>query len=122
MNNECKRLFLFLFGCIPTRLFITYLAKTQLEFLKYMSIPAILIAAGFASIYIFKLRETGREVFGAKIWWNNLRPIHAFLWGAFAISAFKGFKDAWKILLVDTLFGLISFIIFHTHSGTFKRC
>lgn len=122
MNNECKRLFLFLFGCIPTRLFITYLAKTNAKYLKYMSLPALLISIGFASIYIFKLRETGREVFGAKIWWNNLRPIHAFLWAVFAITAFKGFKDAWKILLIDTLFGLISFIIFHTYSGTFSRC
>ena len=27
------------------------------------------------------LRKTGLEVFGDKIWWNNLRPIHGILYG-----------------------------------------
>lgn len=119
MNNNCKRILLFLFGCIPTRLFITYIAKTQLQLLKYMAIPAFIISIGFASIYLFKLRETGREVFGQKIWWNNLRPIHSILWASFAYMAFIANKEAWKILFIDTILGLIAFIIFHVKTQTF---
>lgn len=122
MNNECKRILLFLFGCIPTRLFITYIAKTQLQLLKYMSIPALAISIGFALIYIFKLRQTGREVFGEKIWWDALRPIHSLLWALFAYMAFIGNKEAWKILFIDTMFGLFSFIVFHISVGSFTKC
>lgn len=119
MNNQRKQLLLFLLGCIPTRLFITYIAKTQTQLLKYMAIPALAISIGFASIFIFKLRDTGREVLGQKIWWDNLRPIHSILWGAFAYNAFIGNKDAWIYLFIDTIFGLISFIIFHAYTIRF---
>ena len=29
-------------------------------------------------------RKTGKEVFGSKIWWNDLRPVHASLYILFA--------------------------------------
>lgn len=106
-----KRVLLFLLGCIPTRLLITYIAKTHLELLPYMAVIAAITSIGFMSIYIFKLRKTGPEVFGDVIWWDSLRPIHSILWGLFAYLAFTNNKDAWKISLFDTLFGLISYII-----------
>jgi hypothetical protein len=53
------------------------------------------------------------EVFGEKIWWNDLRPIHGTLYLLFAYYAIRGSKYAWTILLVDVLFGLIAFFIHH---------
>jgi hypothetical protein len=109
-----KRILLFLFGCIQTRLLLSYIAKNYLELLPYMGLFAIAISIGFMCIYIFKLRDTGPEVFGDVIWWDSLRPIHSILWGSFAYLAFINNKDAWKILLLDTLFGLLSYIIWQT--------
>jgi hypothetical protein len=121
MDNIKKRFLLFLFGCIGVRLFLVYLAKTQLGILRYLGYLAILPAIGFLLIFLFGLRKTGQEVFGEKIWWNPLRPVHAFLWGLFAYLAIKGEKYAWKVLLVDVLIGLFSFLIYHWMVGDFKR-
>mgnify|MGYP001558604715 FL=1 len=74
---------------------------------------AIIPAIGFLLIYFGNLRKTGAEVFGEKIWWNNLRPLHGLLWGLFAYYAMQNNNDAWKILLLDTLIGLFSFSKFH---------
>lgn len=124
MEPYCKRILLFLFGCIPTRLIITYLAKTYTQYLVFMSVFAGVIATGFASIYLLGLRQTGPEVFGDKIWWNALRPVHATLWGVFAFMAFHQNTDAWKVLLLDTLFGLVSFLVYHGRNKTshISRC
>jgi len=121
MNNIQKRFLLFIFGCIVVRLFLVWIAKTQLKYLRYLGYLAILLALGFIIIYIFGLRITGGEVFGEKIWWNSLRPVHAFLWGLFAFMAIKGNKKAWIILLIDVLIGLFAFLIYHYRQGDFKR-
>lgn len=121
MNNIQRRFLLFLVGCIGVRFFLVYLAKTQLGILKYLGYLALLPAIGFLLIFLFGLRETGGEVFGEKIWWNSLRPVHAILWGLFAYLAIKGEKYAWKVLLFDTLLGLFSFLIYHWMVGDFKR-
>jgi len=75
-----------------------------LQILGYL---ALLVAIGFASIYLFGLRSTGPEVFGEKIWWNNFRPIHSLLYFLFAYSAIVNkSKQAYKYLLADALLGL----------------
>jgi hypothetical protein len=104
----------FLIGCIGTRLAITLLAKwIPLEYLPLMGIPALAIAIGFTLIYVNGWRKTGIEVGGGQIWWNALRPVHAFLWGLFGILALLKQPFAWIVLLVDTLIGLSAFIIKH---------
>ena len=111
MNDiEQKRLALFLFGCIGTRLLFVYVAKTQTAFLPYMAVIAALIAAGLIYFYLTGTRTTGPEVFGEKIWWNLLRPVHSFLYGFFAYLAITGNRNAWVLLLVDALVGLGGFI------------
>jgi hypothetical protein len=114
MDTFQKRVLLFLVGCIGVRLLLVYIAKTvNIEKLRYFGYLAILPAIGFAVIYLFGLRKTGAEVFGEKIWWNNLRPIHAFLWGLFAYYAIIGNRAAWMILLLDVIIGLGSFLWHH---------
>lgn len=123
MNNIQKRFLLFLGGCIPTRLFFVLLAKYGNSLIKtLMGIVAFIIASGFLVIYFGHLRESGLETGGEKIWWNHLRPLHAFLYYLFFYSVFFGDAlNAWKILLIDVLIGLVSFLQFHYKSGNFSK-
>lgn len=114
MDKTTKRRALFLLGCIPTRLLITYIAyKYPQQTLHILGPLALVPAIGFFTIYLFGLRKTGPEVFGDKIWWNHLRPIHGSLWATFAVFALTPElkPHAWKVLLIDTLLGLIAFTV-----------
>ncbi len=109
-----KRFLLFLIGCIGTRTLFVILAKiANKPFLKMMGYLALLPAIGFFYLFFTGSRKTGAEVFGDKIWWTNLRPIHGILYLLFAYNAINGNNSAWVYLLIDVIIGLISFLIFH---------
>ena len=117
MTNTQKRFMLFLVGCIGIRSLLVYIAKTtNKHFLKIMGYLALLPAFRFFYIYFTGSRKTGMEVFGDKIWWNNLRPIHGALYSLFAYNAINGNSNAYMYLLVDVLFGLVSFLVYHRTS------
>ena len=121
MNNIKKRIFIFLFGCIGLRSLFVIIAKyINLNYLKYLGYLALLLAIGFTYIYLSGTRKTGIEVFGDKIWWNDLRPFHAILYFLFSYNAIIGNPQSWLYLLVDVLLGLISFLIFHYIKGNFS--
>lgn len=112
MDNQTKRLYLFLIGCIGVRVILAYLAKiAPLSYLKIMGFIAILPALGFMYFFISGTRKTGPEVFGDKIWWNHLRPIHALLYILFSYNAIMGYRIAWKYLAFDVLLGFNAFIL-----------
>ena len=122
MNNIQKRFLLFLIGCIGTRSLLVYITKNaNKQFLQYMGYLALLPALGFFYIYFTGTRQTGAEVFGDKIWWNDLRPIHGTMYALFAYNAILGNSGAYLYLLVDVLIGLISFLTFHYYNGDFKK-
>ena len=121
MNNIQKRFLLFLIGCIGTRSLFVYLAKNiPINYLPFLGYLALLPTIGFIYIFITGSRETGAEVFGDKIWWNNLRPLHALLYGLFAYNAINKRLFAWKFLLMDVIIGLVAFLSFHYIHGDFK--
>ena len=121
MNNIQKRFALFLLGCIPTRLAFVYIAKNiSLKYLPLLGYLALLPAIGFIYIYLTGSRQTGGETFGDKIWWNNLRPLHAILYLLFSYNAILKNNNAWIYLLIDVIIGLVSFLIFHFYSGNFS--
>jgi len=121
MNNIQKRFLLFLFGCIVVRTLFAYVAKTvDVKYLPYLGALAIIPAIGFLYIFFTNSRETGREVFGEKIWWNNLRPLHALLYLTFAFLAFQKKTTSWIPLAIDVAVGLVSFLIFHYNEGNFQ--
>jgi len=122
MNTIQKRFLLFLIGCIGTRSLFVYLAKNaSKQILMYMGYLALLPAIGFIYIYFSGARKTGAEVFGEKIWWNDLRPLHSLLYFVFAYNAIIGNQMAWIYLLFDVVIGLISFLAFHFYNGDFKK-
>jgi hypothetical protein len=122
MNDIQKRFLLFLIGCIGTRsLFVLIAKNASSKYLPLLGYLALLPAIGFLYIYFTGSRKTGGEVFGEKIWWNDLRPIHSLIYFLFAYNAIIGNNKAWIYLLVDVIFGLISFLIFHFKNGDFKK-
>jgi hypothetical protein len=121
MNEIKQRILLFLIGCIGVRSLFVVIAKyIDIKYLPYLGYLALLPAIGFLYIFLTGTRKTGPETFGNKIWWNNLRPIHATLYFLFAYNAIIGNKKAWIYLLVDVLFGLISFLVHHYVKGDFS--
>ena len=122
MNTIQKRFLLFLIGCIGIRALFVYLAKiANKTYLRYMGYLSLLPAIGFIYLFLSGSRKTGKEVFGDKIWWNNLRPIHGIIYLLFAYNAINGNKLAWIYLLIDVIIGLISFLGFHYYNNDFKK-
>ena len=123
VNPMQKRFLLFLGACIPSRLLFAYIAKTGSLFVKKISaLIAFIIASGFLFIYISGTRKSGLETGGQPIWWNQLRPLHALLYYMFALMVFFiNANDAWTIIVIDTLIGLLSFIVYHWKQGDFER-
>lgn len=109
-----KRMLLFLIGCMGARFALVWAAKNAATWLlPYMGLLALVPAFGFMYIYLTGARKTGPEVFGGKIWWNALRPVHAALYFGFAVAALAGSRRAWWFLLADVLLGLVSFLWHH---------
>jgi hypothetical protein len=122
MDHLQERFLLFLIGCIGIRSLFVIIAKyINTKYLKYLGYVALLPAVGFIYINLTGSRETGAEVFGEKIWWNDLRPIHSIFYFLFAYNAIIGNKQSWIYLLLDVLFGLISFLIHHYVNGNFFK-
>jgi hypothetical protein len=122
MNPIQKRFLLFLIGCIGSRTLFAILAKNiSVNYLPVLGYIALLPAIGFIYIYVSGSRKTGVEVGGEKIWWNDLRPIHALLYLLFAYNAIYKNADSWKYLAVDVVIGLVSFLIHHVYVGSFSK-
>jgi len=117
INNvsiKTKRIILFLFGCILTRLILVYIAKNvNDDYLSYLGYLAIIPAFVWLYLYFGNKRKTGPEVFGQSIWWNNLRPVHSILYLCFAYSAINKNRNSYIYLLIDVIIGFLSFIVYH---------
>jgi hypothetical protein len=118
------RFLYFTFGCIPTRLFISYLVfilseSNDMIFLRnILSIILLFISVGFFTIYYFGLRKTGIETDGDIIWWDNLRPFHGIVYGIVGINLLHGIKDFMNIknhnlILFELIVGIFSFLFYH---------
>jgi hypothetical protein len=103
----------FLIGCIGTRALFAYLAKiANTQYLRWLGYLALLPAIGFIYIFLTGSRPTGLEVGGGRIWWNNLRPLHAIMYALFAYLAITGSTMyAWKVLVADVSIGLLAFLV-----------
>lgn len=113
-GNKQKRILAFIFGCMVARIAIVYLAyKYHKTLNRELAVFASALSLGFLTIYMLGLRKTGPEVLGDVIWWDHLRPVHAILWGAFAVAIARKHANAYLILAVDTAIGFAAFMNFH---------
>lgn len=122
MNNIKKRFLLFLFGCIGSRIALTIFIKNQkVNNLPIFGYLGLTISFGFLYIYLTDSRKTGGEVFGDKIWWNELRVVHGLLYLCFSIYSIKKKNYSWIPLLIDVSIGLISFLFYHYKNNNFIK-
>ena len=121
MNSIQKRFVLYLFGCMLVRGGLVIISKNHQTYLPLMGKLAFFPAIGFLYIYFNNLRKTGDEVFGDKIWWNDLRPIHGLLYGIFGLLAINSKCYSWVVLLIDVIIGLIGFLVYHYNQGNFSK-
>ena len=118
MNDIQKRFLLFLILCLGSRSLLAYCAfkfKTPI-----IPIFTLLISISWIRIYFISPRDTGPEVFGDKIWWNNFRLVHAFNYMLFTVLYFLNVKQAWMILALDVIIALVAFLHHHYVEGNFK--
>jgi len=102
-------IYIFLFGCIGTRIAISMLAKyIDINYLPYMAILTTIFSLGFLRGFITNSPKVG--FFGNPAWWENYRIIHSINFGIFSVLAINKNPDAWIILFVDAMLGLIFFI------------
>lgn len=115
------RFFLFIFGCIGSRLAFTIVSAFASNILlKILGIIALIPVFGWLYIMFIGKRDTGLEVFGGKIWWKDLRPLHTLLWATFSYMAINGGRKSWIVLFIDTMIGLSAFLIYHWQQGDFE--
>jgi hypothetical protein len=115
-----KSMVYFLTGCVGARLLLAIVAKEiPRKWLPLMGYGALLPAFGFLYLFLSGARK-GPGAFGEKIWWEYLRPVHAFLYFAFAFYAINKCPSAWLFLLIDLLVGLVGFFEYHTRKGDFS--
>ena len=120
MNKLQKRFTLFLLGCIPMRFLFVYIAKNIT--INYLPLTApITLIMGLGFLYFFLTGKERGATFNQEAWWNYLRPIHGLLYILYSYYAYKKNSDAYKILLIDVIFGLLSFFIYHVNVGSFKK-
>ena len=114
MKDIYKRYILFIFGCLLSRTLLVYFVrKVNKKYLPYLGYLSLIPALGFAIIYSFGLRKTGRETYGSPIWWNSLRPLHSALYFTFSYMAIQGNRNSYIPLLFDVLIGGLSFFGYH---------
>tara|TARA_A100000164_G_scaffold375611_1_gene411000 strand:+ start:29 stop:403 length:375 start_codon:yes stop_codon:yes gene_type:complete len=122
MNNIQKRFILFLFLCIPIRLYLSLLIKKINEKNKlFFILITLIIGLGFFIIYIGNLRKKGGETFNDNIWWNYLRPFHSFMYLYSSYLIYNNDKHSHLIIFYDTIIGIISFIIYHNNNNNFEK-
>jgi hypothetical protein len=97
--------------CIPLRLSFVYLAKTYTNYLPLIGILSSIAVIGWISNFYFNTRTKG--ILGQEVWWNNMRPVHIFLYAVFTILAFNKNKSAWVVGLLDVIIGIVAFLLFH---------
>jgi hypothetical protein len=117
-----KRFILFLFGCIPARLGLALLAKNisnqYLNYLGYLTLP---VSFGFLYLYFSGKRQIGLETQGAPIWWSQFRIFHGLMYLLFSIYAIQKKSNAYKIIIYDTIIGLILFLMHHYDECNFSK-
>jgi hypothetical protein len=99
---------LFLFGCIPVRIFLAYLSTIiKPDLLPYFGIILGIMSFGFLWLYFTNGRLSAPEA-GGVTWWAHLRLIHGLLYLAASIYSFQKSSLVWIPLTIDVIFGLFA--------------
>jgi len=96
--------------CIFVRLSLAYsVYYVQKMPIRYMfSLLYFILSIGELYHYTVKNRKIG--AFNNKVWWDSLRPIHAFLFLFTSIGLVYKYKYSYMFLLLDTLISVLGYI------------
>ena len=113
-----KRAFLFLLGCIGSRLLLAAVVKSMpLSYLPFFGYVGLVIGLSFIYLFFFgnKIADAQLEWTGEKsVWWANLRSVHGVVYLLFGYYAIMRNQDkAWKVLTFDALLGLGAWLHHH---------
>ena len=98
-----KRALLFIFACIPTRLFLAYLPQIlPMYLLQPFGIIIMIMAIGFTYLAITNRRMNAVEG-GGKTWWADKRLVHAGLLGTASVYLLMKDRMASVPLMLDTI-------------------
>lgn len=107
------RALVFFLGCMVTRIGLVLLAALvdpRSIWLPVLGIVGLLGGAGLLNAYLRKGPTAPGAVFGTRAWWNNLRPVHAAMYFAFAALALARVRLAWVVLAADAAIGAAAFL------------
>jgi len=120
----------FLVGCLGIRSYAAYISyvlstsikdsQNKLPLISLLDLLAniyILIGLGMTYLYVTNSRLTGPEAIDeqGKIWWAHLRPMFAFLYLTFGITAKLNnlYQYSLIFLALDVIVGLSIFVNHH---------
>ena len=96
--------------CIFVRLSLAYgVYVVQKMPIRYMFVLLYLLLS-IGSLYQYRVKTRTIGAFNNKVWWDNLRPIHALLFLCTSIGLFYKYKYSYMFLIVDTFIGVLGYI------------
>ena len=102
------RAILFIWFCIPTRLFLAWLPQVMPRHLRKLGLIVSMMAAGTLYLAVTNGRMNAVES-GGKTWWAPFRFIHGALLSAAAAMLIKNDKNASLPLAIDAMIGIAAF-------------
>jgi hypothetical protein len=108
--------------CVVLRSCLVVLAawlasRSNQLYLQVFGGALILVGILFAVKYSrYSVAKVG--ITGGPVWWNDLRLVHALLYGAFGLLAIGSVTDAWVILALDVLLGVVFTFTHYYHTTT----
>ena len=112
--SELQRIGLFLTVCILARLLLAYLAKYIAVDSEYKNFKFALdiICFGIGVSFIYQYFKGNKvDVFGGKVWWGDLRLIHACNYLAYSYLSYNNVAWAYLVLVFDVIIGLTGFLM-----------
>lgn len=112
MNQLDKIQFLFLI-CIISRLIISFISfkfQNNKNVMIFLSVIYFILGTGLIYNFLVKTRKVG--AFNNKVWWDNLRPIHSFLFLSFSYLAIYHQEHSWKPLFLDSIIVSIYYLYY----------
>lgn len=103
-----RRANLFIWVCIPTRLFLAWLPQVMPEHLKILGLVVSMMATGTLYLAITNGRMNAVEA-GGKTWWAPFRFVHGSLLAAAALMLLKNNRNASLPLAIDAIIGIAAF-------------
>lgn len=99
--------------CIMIRLSLAYGVYIVYKLpIRYVFIVFYLLLS-IGELYQNRVKTRKIGAFNNKVWWDNLRPIHALLFLCTSIGLFYKYKYSYMFLLLDTFIGIVGYITNH---------